>query len=82
MYCIYLLTIVFVSTVYVCRRNAGIFTSTKIRFYKAVENYLTYFFYVNFLLITITYFVYIELYIHIYKPNKAIRVAKLIYFFF
>ena len=37
------------------------------------------FFYVN-LLINIAYYVYTGLYIHIYLPNQAIRVAKLCFY--
>ena len=60
---------------YVYRRNerdfVGIFNSYKIHFYKTVQT-LKKFFFVN-----IAYYVYIDLYIPIYIPNQAIRVAKL-----
>ena len=54
----------------------GIFITKKIRFCKAVQNFLKKFFCV-YLLINIVYYVYINLFIHIYIPKQAIRVAKL-----
>ena len=51
------------------------------RFYKADQNFLKKNFYVN-LLINIVYYVYIDLYKHIYIPNQAIRVAKLCFLLF
>ena len=53
--------------------SVGIFINKKIRFYKAVQNFLQKIIFVN-LLINIVYYVYINLYIHIYIPNHAIRV--------
>ena len=44
----------------------GILISKKMRFYKAVQNFLKIFFYVK-LLMNIVYFVYIDLSIHIKK---------------
>ena len=48
--------------------SVGIFISKKIRFYKAVQNFLRKIFFVN-LLIIIVYYVYIDLYIHIFISN-------------
>ena len=48
--------------------SVGIFISKEIRFYKAVQNFLKKIFFVN-LLINIVYYVYIDLYIHIFIPN-------------
>ena len=59
--------------------SVGIFISKKIRFYKAVQNFLKTNFFVN-LLINKVYYVYIDLHKHIYIPNQAIRVAKLCFY--
>ena len=48
--------------------SVGIFISKKIRFYKAIQNFLKKIFFVN-LLINIVYYVYIDLYIYIFIPN-------------
>ena len=44
--------------------SVGIFISKKIRFYKAVQNFLKKYLFVN-LLINIVYYVYIDLYIQV-----------------
>ena len=59
--------------------SVGIFIRKKIRFYKAVQNFLKKNFFVN-LLINKVYYVYIDLHKHIYIPNPAIRVAKLCFY--
>ena len=48
--------------------SVGIFISKRIRFYEAVQNFLKKIFFVN-LLTNIVYCVYIDLYIHIFRPN-------------
>ena len=48
--------------------SVGICISKKIRFYKAVQNFLKKNFFVN-LLLNIVYYIYIDLHIHIFIPN-------------
>ena len=53
--------------------TVGIFISKKIRFYKAVQNFLKKIFFVN-LLINIVYYVYTDLYIYtsLYQIKQSV----------
>ena len=73
--CVYLLLYLFLCRAVTKGPSIGIVISKKIRLYKAIQNFS----HVN-LLINIVYYVYIDLYIHIYTPNQVIRVAKVMLF--